>query len=311
MIWNRAGQLSILPVAGEYRQAVALGFVGATDVAVGFVIRSDYSVEPGAWGPGGFVSYAHSGFGGRIASGNETFLVGDTYQSAGGQFVATLWDAAGKPTIVEGLAGVNSSVRGINADGMYVGITGNSANPANYARGFIGRGKDAVRLNFPGFPQARGLDINDSGWFTGYWQMPDQRLRGYVARVDLDTGAQEIHDLGLFPGTEQTLAQAINNDGTIVGGAVGGPFGDVVRALIWPNGSLVPQDLNLFVDLPGVTLIDAYRINNAGQILAEGLSDSGNYAYYVLTPVPEPGAIAGGGVVTLALRRRGLVRPAR
>ena len=79
----------------------------------------------------------------------------------------------------------------------------------------------------------------------------------------------------------------------------------MIRALIWPAGATEPMDLNAFVDIPGVTLIHAYRINNAGQILAEGLSDTGNYAYYVLTPVPEPQAVTlvGLGVMALAMRR--------
>jgi len=162
---------------------------------------------------------------------------------------------------------------------------------ANFYGGFIGRNGTATRLAFPGFPETRGFEINDTGWFTGLWESSGVHLRGYKARINLDTGAQEIHDLGLFPGTEQTLAQAINNDGAIVGGAVGGPFGDVVNALIWPAGSLTPLDLNLFVDIPNVTLLDAYRINNAGQILAEGLGPDG-FSYYRLDPIPEPACLA-------------------
>jgi hypothetical protein len=37
--------------------------------------------------------------------------------------------------------------------------------------------------------------------------------------------------------------------------------------------------LNDFVDIPGATLIDAYRINNAGQILAETRLHACGYAY--------------------------------
>jgi hypothetical protein len=66
--------------------------------------------------------------------------------------------------------------------------------------------------------------------------------------------------------------------------------GDFERALIWPNGSTTPLDLNDFVNIPGATLIDAYRINNAGQILAEARLTGGGYAYYRLDPVPEPAA---------------------
>jgi hypothetical protein len=91
---------------------------------------------------------------------------------------------------------------------------------------------------------------------------------------------------------DETWAYAINNDRTVVGGAqrLGGDFD---RALIWWQGSLTPQDLNGFVNIPEATLIDAYRINNAGQILAEARLHAGGFAYYVLTPVPEPAGAVG------------------
>jgi uncharacterized membrane protein len=206
--------------------------------------------------------------------------------------------------LVSGLDGVDSYAWDVNPSGTYLGLTLDRSNPNDFTfGGFIGRDGSATRLNFPGFTETRAFEINDDGWFTGVWEPAFATQRGYVARLDLDTGASEIHDLGIFPGYDETWAYAINNDRSIVGGAqrLGGDFD---RALIWWQGSMTPQDLNLFVDIPGVTLIDAYRINNAGQILAEGRLDAGGFAYYVLTPVPEPtfaGVLA--AVVFLSRRR--------
>ena len=100
--------------------------------------------------------------------------------------------------------------------------------------------------------------------------------RGYIAKAFGD----EFHDLGLFPGYAGTLPFAINNQGTIVGGALNGT---TELALIWPAGSLTPIDFNTLVNLPGETLVEAMDINNAGQILARGFN-----GYYIFTPIPEP-----------------------
>jgi len=262
----------------------------------------------------GFTQLPESGLGGIAITSNQEFTLGFTVQPTANpeltRVTPTLWDAAG-PHLVAGLEELDGYSQSVNVVSVYIGVTLNPTNPSNLYGGFIGRNGTAQRLNFPGFPETRGFEINDDGWFTGIWESNDVHLRGYRARIDLDTGEQEIHDLGLFEDNLQTLAQAINNDGTIVGGAVGGPFGDVVRALIWPEGATAPLDLNTFVDIPGVTLIDAYRINNAGQILAEARFDDGSgFAYFRLDPiVPEP---AGAGIVMLAgiavNRRRRQVR---
>lgn len=206
--------------------------------------------------------------------------------------------------MIAGLDGVESLVREITTGGVYVGITHDASNPSDFVYGgFIGRDGAAQRLNFSNFPETRGFEINDEGWITGVWETANALRRGYVARINLVTGAQEIHDLGLYPGYDLTTAFAINNDRTIVGGAQ--RLGeDYDLALIWPEGQLTPLDLNpMVLDLPaGVKLIDAYRINNAGQILAEGRGPDG-FSYYRLDPVvPEPaGAV---GMLSLLLLTR-------
>ena len=106
----------------------------------------------------------------------------------------------------------------------------------------------------------------------------------------------------MLPGYFEAIAQGINNDRTVVGSIRGS--GDWERALIWPNGSPTPIDLNDFVNVPGVTFIQGLDINNAGQILAEARLHAGGYAYYVLTPVPEPGALAVVALVLVARHRR-------
>lgn len=64
-------------------------------------------------------------------------------------------------------------------------------------------------------------------------------------------------------------------------------------------------DLNLFtVNLPpGVMLIDAYQINNAGQILGTGFSPSSGSACFVLAPVPEAAGLCLHAAIVASLAR--------
>jgi hypothetical protein len=262
--------------------------------------------RPGYWTQAGFVELPHPGDGGNARTANAEIIIGQTFVVTPGVGITdvkpALWNESGLRTIT-GIDGVAGYSRDINTSSTYVGIT-IDFNTGTFG-GFIGRDGSATRLNFPNFPETRVYEINDSDVFVGVYEpVNNQIVRGYVATHNLDTGAQTIRDLGLFPGYNQTWVYANNNDGYIVGGAYTGI--DFDRALIWLPGSDTPLDLNTMVDLPGVTLIDAYRINNAGQILAEARLDAGGFAYYRLDPIiPEPAAmgLVCGLVLATAWRR--------
>ena len=307
VVWDSAGTPRQLPVVGEYAVGYVNGFL-PDDTPVGLFGRvGQYPNGPVYWSVDNVVPLPDTGAGGNAITGNAEIVFGQTFTLTPGigitRVSATIWDNEGL-TVISGLAGIDSYAQSVNVGGTYLGATVDTSNPSDYEfGGFIGRDGTAVRLNFPGFTETRAFEINDDGWFTGVWEPAFATQRGYLARWDLDTGEREIHDLGIFPGYDETWAYAINNDRTVVGGAqhLGGDFD---RALIWWQGSLTPQDLNLFVDIPEATLIDAYRINNAGQILAEARLHAGGYAYYVLTPVPEAGtSVVLLGASILAARR--------
>ena len=305
--WDAGGHPTQLPVVGLHASGLVRGF-RRDGVPVGSLNRPGQGyLQPGYWGPSDFLLLPQDGLGGQAISGTDSFVFGQTFYPTAtpGQISisATIWDAGGTH-VVGGLAAVDSFAWAVNGDGVFVGVTIDRSDPTDYDYGgFIGRGTAATRLAFPGFTEVQAYAINDDGWFTGVWEPAFATQRGYLARWDLDTGGREIYDLGIFPGYGETVAYAINNDRTVVGGAqqLGGDFD---RALIWWRGSLTPQDLNLFVDIPGATLIDAYRINNAGQILAEARLHAGGYAYYVLTPVPEPAGLCLHAAIVASLVRR-------
>lgn len=99
-------------------------------------------------------------------------------------------------------------------------------------------------------------------------------------------------DLGAFAG-EDTFAQAINNAGQIVGYSISDPSMDhfSTRALIDDGSSFI--DLNTLIDpAVGWELQTANGINDLGQIVGAGFDAQGIEHAFLLTPIPEPSAVA-------------------
>lgn len=297
--WNESGGAVILPLPLNASGGIAIGV--ASDGTIAGHLRfsgEDYGrpavFEAGIWS----VLSSDNAFGNVIDKHNGKFF-GDVgvFPNVGQN--AAIWTTTGYQEI-PGLPRFISTIRDVNQNGVYTGITIDDTNPNDWVYGgFVGENGTASPLNYANFPETRGFEINDQGWITGIWSPNGSARRGYVAR------GTEIRDLGLFPGFSETWVPAINNNNTVVGGAAN--FGDFRKALVWPNGALTPQDLNLMVDLPGVTLIRGMDINDAGQILAEGRFATGGFGYFVLTPIPEP-AMALGTASLVLLRRARRVR---
>lgn len=271
VVWDHNGIPAALEIGFPYQRAYAIGFDRA-GIPLGVLhTPTQFPGPAGHFTSTGFVPLPDPGNGGAAFDGNGTITVGLANQNPA---QAVIWDSSGYHLLPVPRDGDTRCVS-INLSGVYVG---------NGAIGFIGQGGSAAPLAYPNFAPVFPFEITDSNWITGVWfPQPGQHIRrGFLARAFSD----EIYDLGVFPGYVESYIGGINNDNTIVGAARNG--GDYEKALIWPNGSLVPQDLNLMVDIPGVTLIRGIDINNAGQILAEGFSPTANeFSYYVLTPVPE------------------------
>jgi hypothetical protein len=293
-LWDQTGAPSTLSVPEPFPYAVVMGFKpDGTPVGQ----AANPAVEAGRagyWGPTGFATLPDFGQGARAFSGNAMTIVGQSFElEPGGEFYigqAAIWDSQGVRRVV-GLDGLNSGCWSVNSSGTYVGVT--LDRPSGVYGGFVGQDGTATLLNYAGFPQTRAFDINDDGWFSGIWQGPGSTRRAYVARGD------DIRDLGLFPGFAESWAGGINDDRTIVGGAAN--FGLIAKALVWYHGE-PPQDLNLLtLDLPAGTILrQADHINNAGQILVRA-----NNGTYILTPIPEPAALAMLLPALLLVRRLG------
>lgn len=124
---------------------------------------------------------------------------------------------------------------------------------------------------------SRGNAINDAGVVAGHAARADG---SYQAFISSDTGLREVGNLGAW-----STASGINNAGQVVG-RYGNASGNE-RAFATINGKMT--DLNTVIALnSGWLLLGATDINNSGYIVGSGLTPSGRFHAFLLTPVAVP-----------------------
>ena len=221
---------------------------------------------------------------------------GDTHAFvyAGGAY--TDFSAAVLGNALGGISDINAS--GAIAGAYYVDAT--------HPRGFIYQNRVLTTLGTIGSGLSSSSEaLNNAGKVVGNATID---AAGSHTHAFLYENGQ-MFDLGLPPPVlgltyTESFAEDINDTGTIVGHARLGS-GDP-HALIWHAGSTSAIDLTTLIDSSGAgwALDDAVRINNAGVIVGEGLRADGNYAMFMLTPLPEPAAAGGTFIATVLLLRR-------
>jgi probable HAF family extracellular repeat protein len=93
----------------------------------------------------------------------------------------------------------------------------------------------------------------------------------------------DMHDLGVLPGTENSKAWNIDDQGNVVGDATSAD-GSLTRAFIW-NAVHGMRDLNdLLVNPSGWELQSARSVNSSGAIVGHGLHD-GVVRAFLLEPI--------------------------
>ena len=156
-------------------------------------------------------------------------------------------------------------------------------------------------INLGGLPGAQwtgATGINNSGQVVGYGFITSSATTAAFLYKD-----GQMINLGSLPGLASSAAYAINSSGVVVGSA--NNVSPPATAFIYQNG--VMTDLNsLIPSSANFHLTEAQFINDAGQIVAEGVDAQGNYSNYLLTPsnmpapvppdltgqVPEPSTLA-------------------
>ncbi|MCF6323495.1 MAG: hypothetical protein L3J89_04080 [Gammaproteobacteria bacterium] len=129
---------------------------------------------------------------------------------------------------------------------------------------------------------SEGYDINDSGLVVGHM--------GWTRAIRAFKWASPsggLEDLGTLGGS-QSVARSVNNAGTIIGWA--STLSGAKHAFVYEDG--IMYDLNEYaIGAPGFVIVDAYSINEMGQILVRAHNNSSNeHQYWLLTDPDSPPA---------------------
>jgi probable HAF family extracellular repeat protein len=230
---------------------------------------------------------------------------------------------------------------GINSTGQ---IVGNAAGPFLYSGGEKRELNAALAATGKAWGGGEARAINDAGLVVGYTYV-DSDLHKHAFVYDSKTGQAKILPPFSPNGFNESRANDVNNQGQVVGMATTQglrtrrPFlymngkmidigyggegearaindaGEIVGqyngyAFLYRDGKLI--DLNSLISPEShLKLIDAWKINNKGQIIATAIDVGGAQQNVLLTPseVPEPGSLAllgmgGAGLAGYAWRRR-------
>ena len=141
--------------------------------------------------------------------------------------------------------------------------------------------------------------MNDAGQVVG-WSENINAGNNYHAFL-CDNGVMK--DIGTLGGNT-SCACDINDSGQVVGWS---NTSSTPHAFLYANGTMI--DLNTLVSGSGWTFRQANAINENGQIVGYGIDPSWHQRAFLLTPIPEPSALAllGVGAISLlacAWRRR-------
>ncbi len=221
----------------------------------------------------------------------------------------------GSPTIIAPLGtGTFDSASGINNKGMVVGTSETSpgglqeafiTDPTGVATGLLDR-NSAGNFRYNTY----GTAIDDNSDVVGYGDVGSSE-HAFFAPAQ----GGKLIDLGLPYYATSSMANAVNDDGDVVGEVLYGPNPPgqpSSRAFLW-SASTGMVDLNSLLlpsDQASWTLVSATGINDLGQISGQGYFD-GALQGFALTPIPggslfEPAVQGVPGPPTLILSALGL-----
>lgn len=252
------------------------------------------------------------GAGSQGEDANGSGQVAGTWFDGNGESHAFLY-SGGVARDIGNLGADSARATGINEAGD---VVGSSFLPGFTAfQAFLYRAGAIRSLGTLGGPSSWAADINERGEVAGTSFVDDD-----IQHAFLYTGGA-LRDIGSLGGAF-TEARGLNNAGMVVGYSTHAddvPGIDFSSAFLYRDGAMF--DLNALVERPGLwTILDAWGINDAGQIAATACTEFGDCRAVRLDPipaVPEPrpaalllAGLALGGAWT-GLRRRRPAVPAR
>ncbi|UKD57971.1 HAF repeat-containing protein [Amycolatopsis sp. FU40] len=167
------------------------------------------------------------------------------------------WDTAGRPTALPTPGAAQGQARAINSQGVAAGyvLTPTIAIPARWDAA----GQATLMPLPPGYHNAMGEKISDTGVVVGEWQTPDGLQHPF--RWDPDG---QVTDLGTLPGDTWAVATGISADGTIVSGQDSNPA--KAHSVRWVNGGPI-------TDLAPAAWASANNVMNRNGTIAGHLTD--------------------------------------
>ena len=225
-----------------------------------------------------------------------------------GFFYAFLWTASAGMQNLGGMGGTGggSYATAINSAGAVVGGAA-PAGTSPYPHAFLWTAAGGMQdLGTFGGDSSYAYSINTSGEVVGE---ANTSLNGHAflwvkGGTGGPAGNPQMQDLGTLGGA-YSAAYGINDSGGVVGVSMDAN-NSAQHAFIWTSSSGM-QDLNALIPSgTGWTLTAANGINANGDIVGYGTNPSGVKEAFLLTPVPEPTALAlfALGFAGLALKRR-------
>ena len=156
----------------------------------------------------------------------------------------------------------------ISPNGRWVG--GSFSDAQGMRHGVVWRDLSVVYTVSPsGDAQNASItDVNDFGIAIGNFSGPGWAVSGFVAS---SSGTRVLDGFSGMP--NQSRANAINNNGRIVGQAVGGPYRDVFQSAVWEVSAGAGSPINLHYALGfedryfGLEGSFAEAVTEAGQVL--------------------------------------------
>jgi probable HAF family extracellular repeat protein len=231
-----------------------------------FISQGQSLVDLGDLGGGSAVAYAINDAGDVVGSavtkngGNHPFL----YSNGTMTDLGTL----GSP---DGSSWWNSA-QGINNAGV---ITGTSYDAQGNFFGFVWANGKMTKMPTLGGPWSQAYAINNAGQVTGIAYKKNGDAHAFITKPN-----GKLKDLGVIAGKYSTVwGFAINDAGVVVGQST---YQDFYHAFVY-NGKI--KDLNKLIPKnSGWVLYEARGINNAGQIICNGINGAGTQHAFLLTP---------------------------
>jgi probable HAF family extracellular repeat protein len=184
----------------------------------------------------------------------------------------------------------------INDSGAVVGTS--RMNNVGSFTAFLYQDNQFSLLGTAGDAESGAIAVNGNGQIVGVAATPDGIGHAAIFNVG---GLVELLDESQY----RSSANDINNLGTIVG-QLGGPGGQQSAAIFPLRSTPILIENLLPANSHWTTLFTADGVNDRGQIVGTGIfNHEPGLRAYIMTPIPEPSALAGLtlGFVVVTLRR--------